>query len=222
METQNLPHTRAEKSAQTRQSILSAARTLLQKSAYEQLTVRNICQLADVSTGTFYHFFQSKDDLLSVFLHQGVMSRPDNSEAIGLLEYIIECYMDVVGQYYDLGLEFTTHFFNAKNQAFNTYTRRPGGFAVDLYASKLTVARANGFVTTALPIDTVLQDIQSIVVGSMFEWCVVNGRFDLKADLARLLRGYLEGTVFTDAYFDKYPRKNSNAVSSTVFSSTES
>ena len=218
METQNLPHTRAEKSAQTRQAIISAARTLLQKSEYTELTVRNICQLADVSTGTFYHFFQSKDDLLSVFLHQSAKGSPDRSNEIGLLEYIIECYMDVVDQYYELGLGFASHFFNAKNQAFNTYTRRPGGFAVDLYAVKLVQARAKGYVCSDIPIDTILQDIQVIVVGNMFEWCVVNGRFDLKADLARLLRGYLEGTVFTDAYFEKYPRKNSNAASITIFS----
>ena len=222
METQNIPYTRAEKSAQTKQAIISATRALLQKSTYEQLTVRNICQLSGVSTGTFYHFFQSKDDLLSAFLHQGVMSRPDNSEEIGLLEYIVECYMDVVGQYYDLGLEFTTHFFNAKNQAFNTYTRRPGGFAVDFYAAKLTEARANGFVNTGIPMDTILQDIQSIVVGSMFEWCVVNGRFDLKADLARLLRGYLEGTVFTDVYFERYPKRSAAAAFDTVFRSNDS
>lgn len=207
MESQCVQQTRVQKSAQTRQAIISAAQSLLQESSYEQLTVRNICQRANVSTGTFYHFFQSKNDLLSVFLHQGVMSRPDNSEEIGLLEYIVECYMDIAEQYYELGIEFSSHFFYAKNQVFNFYTRNSGGFALDLYAAKLAEAQANGDVVGTLSINTILQDIQVIVVGSMFEWCVLGNRFNLKVELARLLRKYLENNVFTEAYFVKYPMK---------------
>jgi hypothetical protein len=110
-------------------------------------------------------------------------------------------------RYYELGLEFATHFFTPKNGAFNFQTRR-GEFTTDLYVPLLKEAQELGFVDSSRPIESIIYDIQVIVIGNVFEWCVFEGDADLMGNLARMLRNYLETCVFTEAYFKRYPRSS--------------
>lgn len=55
---------RSIKSANTKQSIIESARKLMRQYGYEGASIQQICQEANVSTGTFYHFFDSKHDVL--------------------------------------------------------------------------------------------------------------------------------------------------------------
>ena len=51
------------KSQETKAKIFRAAKNILQKKGYEQLSIKNICEEAGVSNGSFYHHFKTKDDL---------------------------------------------------------------------------------------------------------------------------------------------------------------
>lgn len=55
---------RSIKSANTKQLIIESARQLMRQYGYEGTSIQQICQEASVSTGTFYHFFESKHDVL--------------------------------------------------------------------------------------------------------------------------------------------------------------
>ena len=56
------------KSKETKEKIFQAAKRILQKSGYENLSIKNICEEAGVSNGSFYHHFKTKDDLLSYYI----------------------------------------------------------------------------------------------------------------------------------------------------------
>ena len=58
------------KSQETKAKIFRAARHILQKKGYEQLSIKNICEEAGVSNGSFYHHFKTKDDLLSYYIEE--------------------------------------------------------------------------------------------------------------------------------------------------------
>ena len=49
----------------TRSAILEAAGTLSRQNGFDKLTIRDICRAAGVTTGAFYHHFDSKEDLLN-------------------------------------------------------------------------------------------------------------------------------------------------------------
>ena len=51
-----------------RRQIISATIKLLRKTGFEKASVRTICQNADISIGTFYHYFRDKEDLLHALL----------------------------------------------------------------------------------------------------------------------------------------------------------
>lgn len=55
---------RERKKLETRQALLQAAQALLQEQGYRATTVEEITERADVSKGTFFNYFPSKDALL--------------------------------------------------------------------------------------------------------------------------------------------------------------
>ena len=57
-----------KKSQETKEKIFQAAKKILRKSGYEKLSIKNICEEAGVSNGSFYHHFKTKDDLLSYYI----------------------------------------------------------------------------------------------------------------------------------------------------------
>ena len=57
-----------KKSKETKERIFQAAKRILQRDGYEQLSIKNICDEAGVSNGSFYHHFKTKDDLLSYYI----------------------------------------------------------------------------------------------------------------------------------------------------------
>ena len=48
----------------TEECILQAALTLMRERGFDQVSVRDICAHAGITTGAFYHHFRSKDELL--------------------------------------------------------------------------------------------------------------------------------------------------------------
>ena len=58
------------RSERTQKALYDAACTLMHDYGYDYLTVQNICKLAGVTTGAFYHHFHSKDDILCLFLNK--------------------------------------------------------------------------------------------------------------------------------------------------------
>ena len=196
---------RADKSARTREKILAAASELLKSDGYEMMTVRKICERAQISNGSFYHFFHSKDDMLSEFLMQGKRDvNPDSVPDAELYGYILQQYRDHADSCISMGVEFTASYYNAKNKSFNIQTRRPGAYPAALYGPLLARAQGRGLVRQDLPVFTIVEDIRAVVVGNVFVWCSTDGIFDLRGNLERMLRVYLD-TIFTSEYFHLYP-----------------
>ena len=66
-----------KKSMETKEKIFKAAKRILQRSGYETLSIKNICEEAGVSNGSFYHHFKTKDDLLSYYIEDQPSINPD-------------------------------------------------------------------------------------------------------------------------------------------------
>lgn len=59
---------RTEKSAKRRDEIVEKVISLLSRLNFREATVRKICSEANISVGTFYHYFTEKNDLMSEVL----------------------------------------------------------------------------------------------------------------------------------------------------------
>lgn len=67
-----------QKSRETKEKIFKAAKRILLKGGYEELSIKNICEEAGVSNGSFYHHFKTKDDLLSYYIEDQPSDRTES------------------------------------------------------------------------------------------------------------------------------------------------
>ena len=65
------------KSKETKERIFKAAKEILKKDGYENLSIKKICEEAGVSNGSFYHHFKTKDDLLSYYIEAQPTINPE-------------------------------------------------------------------------------------------------------------------------------------------------
>lgn len=183
------------KSKETKERIFRAAKEILQKNGYENLSIKNICEVAGVSNGSFYHHFKTKDDLLSYYIEEQpsinpeLLDLPMNKQ--GAIDAIIEVYLNYASYCEELGVDFIAGYYTPRNMALNPdiRTERPYPIVtVQQYLEKAVDAKA---VILALPIEEIVTDIRMLVIGNAFEWALRNGSVDIKANIKRSLTQYL-------------------------------
>ena len=59
-----------KKGTESRRKIIDAAIALIDAKGYDQITMLDICRSAGVATGTFYHYFKSKQDVITAYIHE--------------------------------------------------------------------------------------------------------------------------------------------------------
>jgi len=103
---------KVQEHSETRRAILSGARRLLAAGGTETLTMRRLAQDVGLTATAIYHYFESKDDLVSAVVEEGFRSFGAQLEAAaasfpaGSLERIA-----AIGEaYVRFGLEHREHF----------------------------------------------------------------------------------------------------------------
>lgn len=139
-----------QKSRETREKIFQAAKRILQKKGYEELSIKNICEEAGVSNGSFYHHFKTKDDLLSYYIEDQPQIDPDLLElpenAAGVKAGIIRVYMNYVKYCRELGVEFMSGYYDTKNQALNAAIRTERPYPIVTVQTYVEKAEKEGIV----------------------------------------------------------------------------
>lgn len=183
------------KSKETKERIFRAAKEILQKNGYENLSIKNICEVAGVSNGSFYHHFKTKDDLLSYYIEEQpsinpeLLDLPMNKQSA--IDAIIEVYLNYASYCEELGVDFIAGYYTPRNMALNPdiRTERPYPIVtVQQYLEKAVQAKT---ISLTLPIEEVVTDIRMLVIGNAFEWALRNGSVDIKANIKRSLTQYL-------------------------------
>lgn len=187
------------KSKETKEKIFQAAKRILQKSGYENLSIKNICEEAGVSNGSFYHHFKTKDDLLSYYIEDQPTIDPSlldiPSDKVAAKEAIVGVYLNYVAYCKELGVDFVAGYYTPRNQALNPdiRTERPYPIVtVQHYLEKAVEANA---IQLKLDITEVVTDIRMLVIGNAFEWALRNGEVDFEENMRRSISHYLDGVL---------------------------
>ena len=178
-----LPNKRNVKRMIIRQKVFHATAELIREIDYADLTVRMICAEADVSVGMFYRNFQSKDDVLTLFYEQIAEAYEremrDHLAGMHIKDQLIGFYSWVVRYAADFGLEFVRRFLNPNSVSIKSD-----------YAENQVVSIGKAFLDGAVDREEitlsdnrttfdVTHDILIIVKGSMLDWAITGGTYDL-------------------------------------------
>lgn len=189
-----------QKSKETKERIFRAAKRILQKKGYEELSIKNICEEAGVSNGSFYHHFKTKDDLLSYYIEDqpninpDLLDLPKNADEAKIA--IIHVYLNYVEYCRELGVEFMSGYYDTKNQALNPAIRTERPYPIVTVQTYVEKAVREGIIRIGVDIDEFTTDIRMIVIGNVFEWCLRNGEADFEGNMRRSLGKYLDSTVY--------------------------
>lgn len=185
------------KSKETKAKIFRAAKHILQKQGYEQLSIKNICEEAGVSNGSFYHHFKTKDDLLSYYIEEQPSINPDlldmSQNAAEAKAAIIQVYLNYVHYCQELGVEFMSNYYTPKNQSLNPLIRTERPYPIVTVHNYLQKAIDADIIKPDLDLEDITTDIRMIVIGNVFEWCLKSGEADFEGNMRRTLRIYLDG-----------------------------
>ena len=187
------------KSQETKAKIFSAAKHILQKKGYEGLSIKNICEEAGVSNGSFYHHFKTKDDLLSYYIEEqpaidpGFLKLPESTEEAVLA--IVFVYLNYVQYCRELGVEFMANYYTPKNQSLNPLIRTERPYPIVTVHDYMKKCMDAGIFSSHLSLEDMTADIRMIVIGNVFEWCLKSGNADFERNMKRSLETYLHGAL---------------------------
>ena len=185
------------KSKETKDKIFRAAKKILQEKGYDHLSIKNICEEAGVSNGSFYHHFKTKDDLLSYYIEEqpsinpGLLDLPVSATAAK--EAIIEVYLNYVHYCQELGVTFMSNYYTPQNQSLNPLIRTERPYPIVTVHDYLKRAIDAHVIELQTDLEDVTTDIRMIVIGNVFEWCLKSGNADFEENMRRSLSIYLDG-----------------------------
>ena len=187
------------KSKETKEKIFQAAKSILQRSGYESLSIKNICEEAGVSNGSFYHHFKTKDDLLSYYIENQptvdpeLLDIPKDKEAAK--EAIVGVYLNYVAYCKELGVDFVAGYYTPRNQALNPTIRTERPYPIVTVQKYLEKALDANAIQLKLPVEDVVTDIRMLVIGNAFEWAMTKGSADFEGNIRRSISHYLDGVL---------------------------
>lgn len=180
-----------EAESKEKQRIFDIALALMESVGYEKLSVRQICDEADISIGKFYRCFNSKQQLLnfvfSRFVHLFHVQISSELEDMEIWDQIITVYVRYTAYITGFGIDFVKNFYNSNNPMLDTH----------IYNNEIIVI-TDGLIARAIQkglrvrtdrsIREISQDFCVIVKGIIFEWCIRRGEFNIAEYTERLLR----------------------------------
>jgi len=185
----------------TKKKIVSAAWSLFYRQGYDNTTVDEIIELSGTSKGSFYHYFEGKDALLSslsflfdekyeeliptlapemsgyeklLYLNQELFSLIESTISLDLLARLFSTQLVTKGEKHLLD-HSRTYYKLLRQIALEG--QRSGEFRDDLSVNEITKLYA--LSERAL----------------MYDWCICNGDYSLKAYAAAVMPMFLRGIL---------------------------
>ncbi|MBE6520928.1 MAG: helix-turn-helix transcriptional regulator [Thermoplasmata archaeon] len=179
--------------ADSRQKIIDSAAKLIAEEGAESLTVRRILEESGLSSGTFYHFFRDRNDLMMSFVKDPgfesvSLGTPENDVA----GRVCELYRMLVSRYLELGNGFMKHFYTTDNESLASYMgsgyEYEKGTVMCRCLDELEDAKSRGLLSGNT--EEMTADICTIVKGCVFDQCLT-GRRDVFEVMERIISAYL-------------------------------
>ena len=195
---------RKRQALEMRGRIQSAALDLFDREGFENVSVEEIAQTAGCSVGNIYHYFKSKDELaIQVTSHvDDAYSELEEAYLADTARPAREKLLDFVGRSLEIsasdemlykafihGLRYPEQAVLQKNDK-RVYYR--------LLRELVDLCQEEGSIHPSYDPDCLVEDLVVLHRGTLFEWRIYEGRFDLPQLGRRMARQLLRGLHYAD------------------------
>lgn len=163
-----------ERNAQLVKKIVDFTKPLILQEGYENLTIRDICANAGITTGMFYRHFVSKDDVLSYCYMQeleALLSTIDEKlDKLSLPEQLVTLHTEVLKINRSFGPASIYMFLNRKTES-TSGSWQMRGMLKEKTTELIENAVAHGFnLSPGRNPDNIYYDISTIGKGCTSDW----------------------------------------------------
>jgi TetR/AcrR family fatty acid metabolism transcriptional regulator len=184
---------RQEQALETKNRIYAAAIDLMDRKGFDGLTIADISRKAGVSVGSFYHHFESKNDILAEIFRKA--DDYFSTEVVSQLKK--RAVPDQIVEYFDhyarfniaSGVEMTQQLFSPKVKHFTEETRPMLTLLLDL----IRKGQENGEIRMDTEPGALARFLFVVARGVVFDWSLREGSYDLEETMHR----YMERVVST-------------------------
>lgn len=175
-----------ENTNETKAKIITVAHSLIRKKGYDQVTIMDICESAQISKHTFYYYFDSKEDLLLKFFHIPRDITNQRMASIISIESPFEqfwCLLEPrIDHFVTTGPEIIKRVFIANlSRDIGTFDRiKMKHPFFDLEISLIEKAQKTGEVGNKNKANEMLYVNFVNMIGLAEIWAIANGNFNLK------------------------------------------
>lgn len=186
-------------SRNTKGKIVSAAWQLFYRQGYDDTTIDEIVEASGTSRGSFYHYFEGKDALLSslsylfdekyeelmdtmdmslspidklIFLNQELFGMIENTVSVDLLSQLFSSQLITKGE---------RHLLNTNR----TYYKLLRQITIE--------GQEQGYFKESLSVNDITKAYAMFERGLMYDWCICNGDYSLCQYSATMLPLFLKG-----------------------------
>lgn len=188
---------RKQQAMETRIKILEIALDLFKEKGMDAVKVADICQVAGVSIGAFYHHFTSKESIIErgyqsidAYIEESMKNRAfaNCSEKILCLFREANLVME------ELGWKFIGDVYKYTLTTGNKYTLSLERFPYGFIQKSLEEGVASGEFVKEIAPDQAAAYLMKLVRGITFDWCICEGSYSLAEEAAKtveiILREY--------------------------------
>jgi TetR/AcrR family fatty acid metabolism transcriptional regulator len=191
MEEQKLT-TRQIQAINTKNRIYQVAILLLEKKGYENITIGEICNNAGVSVGSFYNYFESKNDILAEiykraddYFHDKVAHCLTSSHT---LDQIIE-YFDYYAKYNEaVGIDTMRQLYNAAN---NKMFVKKGRYMQTLLQDIIKKGQDKNEIVKDMTLEKITEYLFIAARGIIYDWCLHDGQYNLPDAMHKFMKRFV-------------------------------
>jgi len=189
----------SKKTNNTKSKIVKAAWKLFYEQGYDDTTVDEIIEESKTSKGSFYHYFEGKDALLSSLSYmfdekyaeiKNTLKDSDNS--FDKLLYMNEVLFDMIDNEINIDLLarlYSSQLITKGDKHMLDYNRE----YYKLLRKVISEGQDRGELTAEMSVNDIVKLYAMCERGLMYDWCIRNGEYSLKKYAKEVMPMLLSG-----------------------------
>ncbi|MEG1150296.1 MAG: TetR/AcrR family transcriptional regulator [Bacilli bacterium] len=175
---------RQKQAIKTKLRITQVATELFKLRGFDSVKIQDICQAAEISTGAFYHHFKSKAEIINTAYEQVdilVMDRFKTKYFCSDFDKLLFLLVEGASMMEELGWVFVSEIYKNLLSIEGKYSTKPDRHIALEVKSIVEDLVSNGELDNSISSLDLTMIIMRISRGTIFDWCLHQGSYNLKS-----------------------------------------
>jgi len=182
---------RQKQAIKSKLHISNVALNLFKNNPYDDIKITDICEAANVSVGAFYHYFKSKEDIITI-TYQGLDSLVEEKVLNSSYNSNVEAIIDINYQagliMRDMGYGFVSAAYQLMMKQDNPITTDYNRPSYKLLDKHIKLAVENGEIESKYEVEELVHYLMLVGRGVMLDWCLVQGEYDIAEAISKHIK----------------------------------